>query len=1081
MNDGLAALDQTRRALQDSENRLQQVLDNTSALVFAKDSRGCYLFVNREFERTTGRRSCDVIGRTDEMVFPADLAARFRHNDLLVLHEGRAIEFEETGDFGAGERTFLASKFPLLDADGVAYAVCGIATDITERRKAVEALRDSEAQYRAIFNASEDALILWNSRYERVDVNPAHARIYGWSREEVLGRGYAHVDYPEDEIRRRLELVNRALAGEPARAEIESLRKDGRRIQTEVVTLPFRHRGEPHVLAIARDITERKKLEQALSRAALAVSQSEGEALFRELARYLAAILRADAVFISTVDPADRTRMQVRALQLDGQVTENFSYALAGTPCETVFGQQFRYYAGGLAELFPLDPAFRELGVDCYAGQPLADSAGRPIGLIAVLSRRQLSDPAFVESVLKIFAVRIVAELDRVAARDALRASETSYREIFEASDDAIYVHDWDTGTLVDVNQRACERRGYARDELLNVSPGELVSGDPPYTTQEAVRRIEQAKREGTLSFEWRSRRRDGELQWDDVRLKSAQIGGRPRILAFVRDIDERKRTEQTLRAREEQYRAIFNASVDGLVLEDAEHRVVDVNDAYLAMHGFRREQLLGRSMAAFVPPELQALCEALLPRVVEGMPCRFEAQTLRSDGTRLDVEIHGVPMQYDGRPHALVMMRDQTDAKRAEAEQARLEARLRQAQKMEAIGQLTGGIAHDFNNLLTSILGYVTLAAERETALLDPKLGGYLAQARRSCERARDLIQQMLLFSRGQRGKCRTVRVAQQVRVALDTVRPTLGPGVILETVLDDASPPVCIDPLHLEQVLLNLCINARDAVGGSGGVRVAVGRATIGNLACTSCRGAVDGEFVELRVEDTGPGIADEVLDRIFEPFYSTKEPGKGTGMGLAIVHGLVHEYGGHVLVESEPGGGSRFRVLWPTLPAHAIAGVEGSSAPTIAGRPERQPLDGRVLIVDDEVAVGEFMRELLETWGLAATFLACPLAAFERVAESPGRYDAVISDQAMPRMTGLQLAQALRTLRDDLPVFLYSGYGEGIDAAEVQAAGVRSVLRKPLDPALLEEALRAVLAAPAAQRAGSAGPAFSAGGTT
>jgi PAS domain S-box-containing protein len=1060
MNDEVTALDQTKRALQDSETRLQQVLDNTTALVFAKDSQGRYLFVNREFERITGRPSGEVLGRTDETVFPADLAVRFRHNDLRVLREEHAIEFEEAADFGDGPRTFLSSKFPLLDAEGRAYAVCGIATDITERRRAVEALRDSEAQYRAIFNASEDALILWDSQMRRVDVNPAHARIYGWAREDVLGRGYDGSDAPADYAQPRQAMIRRALAGETVREELDAVRQDGEHIRTEVVAIPFRHRGEPHVLAIARDITERKRLEEALSSAALAVSEAEGEALFRELARYLAAILSVDAVFISTADPADPAQMQVRAMHLDGKVLENFSYGLAGTPCATVFGQQFRFYPSRLGELFPLDADFRALGFQGYAGHPLTDSAGRPVGLLAVVSRRPLENPAFVESVLRIFSVRVIAELERVAARDALLASEASYREIFEASEDAIFVHDWDTGAILDANPQACRACGYSRDELLKVRLADLSSGAPPYTEEQGLQWIEAAKRDGSARFEWHRRNRDGSLHWDEVRLKAARIGGQQRVLAITREITERKAAEDALRASEAQYRAIFNASVDGLALQDRDHRIVDVNDAYLAMYGYRRAEVIGRHVAELVPAELREHCDRLLPEILDGVPCHFDAQNLRRDGSRIDVVMHGVPMQYNGQPHALVIMRDVTEARRTADEHAALEARLRQAKKMEAIGQLTGGIAHDFNNLLTSILGYVTLAGERESALGDPRLGGYLAQARRSCERARDLIQQMLMFSRGQRGTPRVVPLASQVRQALEAVTPMLGTGVNLEHELDDAAPPVCIDVLQFEQVLLNLCINARDAVEGSGYVRVAVRHSRVRGIACASCRGALDGEYVELAVEDTGHGIAPEVVERIFEPFFSTKETGKGTGMGLAMVHGLVHEHGGHVVVESEPGRGSRFRVLWPAAAAEMPVAASPFADARTDTRPRRPVLNGSVLIVDDESAVGEFMRELLETWGVDASFVPGPQAALELVTEAPSRFDAVITDQAMPRMTGLQLARALRSVRSDLPVLVYSGFGDALAREDLHVAGVRAVLRKPVEPAALEAALRAVL---------------------
>jgi CheY-like chemotaxis protein len=263
------------------------------------------------------------------------------------------------------------------------------------------------------------------------------------------------------------------------------------------------------------------------------------------------------------------------------------------------------------------------------------------------------------------------------------------------------------------------------------------------------------------------------------------------------------------------------------------------------------------------------------------------------------------------------------------------------------------------------------------------------------------------------------------------------------------------------VDQVLLNLCINARDAVDGSGAVRVFARTIEAEGLVCSSCRASVEGHFVEMGVEDDGHGITPDVLERIFEPFFSTKEPGKGTGMGLAMVHGIVHELGGHVVVDSEPGRGSRFRVLWPALPAEETDASIQAAREAPEPQRARPTLRGSVLVVDDEQDVGNFMRELLETWGLDAEFVTEAQTALDLITSHPGRFDAVITDQAMPRMTGLQLAEALRAICRDLPVFLYTGYGHVLDGPSLSAAGVRSVLDKPVDPASLQAALSKVLA--------------------
>jgi CheY-like chemotaxis protein len=266
------------------------------------------------------------------------------------------------------------------------------------------------------------------------------------------------------------------------------------------------------------------------------------------------------------------------------------------------------------------------------------------------------------------------------------------------------------------------------------------------------------------------------------------------------------------------------------------------------------------------------------------------------------------------------------------------------------------------------------------------------------------------------------------------------------LKAEADSEVPAVMLDPVHLDQILLNLCLNARDAVSGVGTIRVRVGHASVHESTCTACRQSVNGDFVELSVQDDGPGIPAEIVDRIFEPFFTTKDVGKGSGMGLASVHGIVHELGGHIVVDTAAGRGTRFSVLFPVL---AGAQASDSIAPDGEQRAPLRRLHGRVLVVDDEHAVGAFMRDLLENWGLDVVVATNAIDAAELVTREPERFDVVITDQMMPRMTGTQLARELMRVKPDLPVILYTGFNEGITPGEIESAGVRAVVKKPIDP--------------------------------
>jgi CheY-like chemotaxis protein len=316
-----------------------------------------------------------------------------------------------------------------------------------------------------------------------------------------------------------------------------------------------------------------------------------------------------------------------------------------------------------------------------------------------------------------------------------------------------------------------------------------------------------------------------------------------------------------------------------------------------------------------------------------------------------------------------------------------------------------------------------------------------------------------MLTFSRGRSGERRPVAPGTLLKEATRLLRPTLPATIELGVELADDAPAALLDPVQSEQVLLNLCINARDAMQGSGRITLAARHAQLRGAVCASCRQRVDGRYLEVSVSDSGPGIAPEVLDRMFDPFFSTKEVGKGSGMGLAMVHGIVHQHGGHVLVETAPGAGASFRMLVPPAEGGAAQGA-AAAAPVRAGA--RARLSGRVLVADDEEGIRELLEELLGSWGLEVGAHADGAAARDALASEPDAWDLVLTDNMMPRLTGMQLAKLATRMRPGIPVILCTGYGEELEPRALEAAGVRALLRKPVEPEELREALRAALPA-------------------
>jgi PAS domain S-box-containing protein len=663
--------------------------------------------------------------------------------------------------------------------------------------------------------------------------------------------------------------------------------------------------------------------------------------------------------------------------------------------------------------------------------------------------------------------VRAAAELERLRADEKRAESEASYRAIFDASEDAIFVLD-SSGVIVDANPKACSMYGYTYEEILNVDPAGFSSGEPLYTTQRARQLIKAARHGKTQRFEWRHTSHDGSKHWDEVVLKKATIAGSDRVLAIIRDISERKAQEIALKRSETELRATVEAALDCIVVIDIDGNITEFNPAAEQCFGYRREEVLGKGLAELIIPERYRASH------VSGMEnfkrrgggpmigTRAELGARRADGSEFPVELTISVAEGPEGTRFIGYMRDITAREKAEDEREQLEAQLRQAQKMEAIGQLTGGIAHDFNNILTSVMGYMVMAGERAEAHGDAKLAAYLERAQSSGERARDLIQQMLTFSRGHRGAAKPLSLEPLITETIQLMRSTLPSSLELITELDEQAPTCITDPMQLEQVVMNLIINARDAVGRHGRVAIKLRRHEDAAAVCASCRHQVSGQFVEIAVEDNGSGIAEDIQERIFEPFYSSKEVGKGSGMGLAMAHGIIHEYGGHILLDSKPGSGSVFRVLLPV----SCAADSGSAASDVdAAAPAPAPLlQGHVAVVDDEPAVAQFMRDRLQSWGLSVTVFNDPEIALRDLCKEDVMLDLAILDYTMPRLSGLDVAQRLLVTHPQLPIVLYTGYAEDLTEQQTRAAGARALLRKPLDMNELHDTLHALLHAPA-----------------
>jgi len=648
----------------------------------------------------------------------------------------------------------------------------------------------------------------------------------------------------------------------------------------------------------------------------------------------------------------------------------------------------------------------------------------------------------------------------RKSLEQRLAASEQRYRLTAEAGRVAAWELWLETGWL-QADDTLYDLLGYQRDE---VAPNweEWIKLALPESRRLIKREIIRLQRGGHehLTMELQVRHKTGRVVWlhCNGRLTQEGNGEVKRVLGICIDITQSKLAEQALREehrRAERYLEVAEVILVGL---DRNGRIELLNRKGYEVLGYDPGSLDGLNWFDTTIPEdstmqVKKVFDELMRGEVEPHAYVENEVLTRDGGRRLIAWRNALIIDDDGKINGSFSSgTDITDLRQADKERERLRRELAQAQKMEAVGRLTGGIAHDFNNILASVLGYTGLALERFGDQSPPKMVDYLQEVKIAGERARDLIAQLLRFSREGGGTPRHLNLAPLVKEVVKMLEAPMTTGIRIDTDLDPDTPPVLIDPVQAHQVLVNLCINARDAMDGRGLIRVRLRRLDSVQGECAGCHRALEGSWVELAVIDQGKGIEPEELGRIFDPFYTTKEPDQGSGIGLAVTRGILEQHGGHILVDSTPGAGSSFRMLFPIpeQPETDEAVIDPASSWAEGTAPER--LSGELLVVDDEHSLIGYLKDLLQEHGCHVTAVDSAREALQQFKQAPEHFDLVISDQIMPDMTGAELAEKLLALRPGLPVIIYSGYSETLDEQQAREIGISRFLRKPVEPEIL-----------------------------
>ena len=908
---------------------LTTVVEGTTNIIFVKDHEGRYLLINSTGAEIFGHTIEEIIGRTDVEIFPKGTHPLFTKYDEDVIHKKTPQSFEiDVEDVGAVSRTFLVTKEIFVQTDEGLEGLFCIARDITFSKAAELTIREREKRYRAIMENAYDLIAEVDEFATFLYASPNFEEVLGYAPSNLIGSNIFSFVHSEDRAGVVEEFTQGMQAAGSGRSIYRYRHQNGKYRWFESTGRVFQTAlGDVRGVVVSRDITERKKSEEALEAIAKGTDAPGSQKFFKNLVRQLAHTLQVPMVFLA--ERIEETFPVVHGLVFwhGDHFEPKFEYNCLEGPCEKVFDGHPVYFAHGVQELFPLNPTVKALGLDSYCGTPLFNSEGNIVGNLAIMDQKPLSMSAQDRSLLEVFAARAGAELERKRAQEALQESEERYRALYD----------------------------------------------------------------------------EAPLMYFTV---------------------------------------------------DSHLRILSVNKFGANILGYTNEELVGQSAMTVVDPEDQEIfcreIEACFTSMNQASQKVF--RKIKKDGTRLWVRETSRSIVGPNQEQMLLLScEDITDQKRVEDALEQSEKQLRHTQKMEAIGTLAGGIAHDFNNILGAILGYSELALTQ--AKKEPRLISYLEEVLTAGHRAKELVRQILAFSRRSDQEREAVDLNVLVQEALKMVRATLPTTIEIRSTLAMGSAVVFADPTQIHQVIMNLCANAEYSMREHGGLLIlTVTSIEVTENSIQEFRELKPGTYLQLTIQDSGQGVSDQVLERIFEPFFTTKSLGEGTGLGLAVVHGIIVGHGGHIAVSSVIGQGTTFSILLPRLDV-VLPAQNANTMEWPKGR-------GNVLFVDDEEVLARWGEQILTHLGYAVVTKTNAHEAVELFQKRPDQFDVVVTDQTMPMMSGEAFARVLLEIRHDIPIVLCTGFSHTMSADKANQLGLKGFLMKPVNGAVLAKTLQKVL---------------------
>ncbi len=1014
-------------ALRGNEETFRALADNANDGILVTIGEGLQAYANKRASEITGYSVAELLKSSiKDLAHPDELKEimeRYRkrlagepvppqYETVIIRKDGKSLPIELT----AAKTVWQGQPAGLV-----------IIRDIAERKHVEVALKESEQRFRAIFEGAIDGILLADIETKKFHAaNKIICEMLGYSLKEIKNLGVVDI-HPKEALPFAMEQFDKLVRGEITKTtELPVKRKDDSVFYAEISTVLLKVDAGTYLMGTFRDITERKRVEEALR---------ESEKKYR-----------------AVVD-----------ISPDGiAIASKGRHVFANQSLARIFGVSDPDKLLGKPIMDYIHPDYRKIVRERIESQTkrgvlaplIEEKMMRADG--TVIHTEVAAAPLEYQGEQAVLAIiRDITE--RKQAEEVLRESQERFKIAAQSASDLIW--DWDipTGRLQWFG---------AIDELLGYAPGKfprtieawekVIHPDDHDRVMAAL--DHHLKEQAPYNEEYRVRLKDGAYRyWTDRGTVLRDSEGNPlKMVGACTDITERKRAEEALRESEERFRLAFENANTGVCLVDLEGNLTKVNDKMCEIFGYTKEELERMTVNDIAHPEDMDKSPMFIQRTLRGETDRgtFEKRYLHKKGHVVTCQVSSsLVRNADGSPLCFIShVHDITERKRAEEESEVLREQFRQSQKMEAIGRLAGGIAHDFNNLLTIIKGYSQLSLIELKE--DSPLKKNIEHIHGATDRAANLVRQLLAFSRRQILEMKVLDLNAILTNLDNMLRRVIGEDIELITVLAEDLGRVKTDPGWIEQAIMNLVVNSRDAMASGGKLTIETGNVDLDEAYTCGHVGVEPGRYVMLSVSDTGVGITPEVMERLFEPFFSTKEKDKGTGLGLSTVYGIVKQSNGDIWVYSEPGKGATFKIYLPRVDEPLEERREKVLGDELLRGSET------ILLVEDEENVRKLALRVLERQGYKVLSARDGDDALLICEQHKGRIHLILTDVVMPGMSGHELAKRLKSLHPEIKVLYMSGYTD--DTIVLHGVLVEGVnyTQKPFTVDALTKKIREVL---------------------